>query len=394
MRAARATASFTNATGRPGNSNVMTSILHLINCLERGGAEHVVLNLVRHRDRARFSPVVAYLFGEPELRQELEEAGATVIALGLHRGVDLVAATARLTRLILRVRPALLHTHLLHAEILGGVVGRAMGIPVVGTVHNVFWDDPVYPWLLRRAYRGTVRANAHTVAISHAVHDKLREAGVAEGRLSIVRNGLPRVDVLPRDESRRRLGLPLDGTILGAVGNLYPYKGHDLLVEALGKLAARGEPALLVIIGEGAERSRLMARARALGVGERLLLLGRRPAAASLLAAFDLFVQPSRSEGLGLALLEALGAGVPAVAFAVGGIPEVAGSPSVVRLVPPEDPGALADAIAELLAEPALRGRLVAQGRERAAAYDVGRMTAAYEQLYLRLLGQAVREAA
>lgn len=371
----------------------MKRILHLINCLERGGAEHVVLQLVRYRDAERFAPTVAYLFGEGELRTELEAAGAEVHPLGFHRAAELPLALARLSRLAYRVRPELIHTHLLHSEILGALLGRALGIPVVGTAHNVFWDDPSYPWVLRQAYRGALRSNRHTVAISEAVRRKLESAGVSSSRITTVYNGVPPTAPLARGEARRRLGLP-GGLVLGAVGNLYRYKGHDLLLEALAKLVSGGHDLQLAVVGEGGERGPLREQARALGVADRLHLPGTVPSASALLSAFDVFVQPSRTEGLGLALLEALAAGIPAAAFAVGGIPEVAGTPPAVALAPAEDPAALARAIEGLLTEGPRRERLIRDGRRRAERFSARAMTDAYERIYGDVMLAAHPEAA
>jgi glycosyltransferase involved in cell wall biosynthesis len=339
--------------------------------------------LVRHRDRSSIRCTVAALSGSPELAGDLQAAGAEVVELGLASPFDLPAVTAKLASLLLTRRPDVVHTHLLHAEILGGLVARLARVPVViATAHNTFWDDASYGRILRGLYRYTVRSNHHTIAVSEAVRAKLVATGALADRVTTVVNGLSPVEKLPRAQARAALGLDPDELVIGAIGNLYPYKGHDLLVQALAELHPRYPRLAAVVIGEGQCRGALEAQARAAHLEGRLRLVGRRPRAAELLAAFDLYVQPSRSEGLGLGLLEAMAAGVPAVAFAVGGIPELVGVEGAALLVEPGDHRALAAAIDRAIMDPSLREELALRGRRRAGAFNAARMTRAYEEIY------------
>jgi glycosyltransferase involved in cell wall biosynthesis len=170
-----------------------------------------------------------------------------------------------------------------------------------------------------------------------------------------------------------------------AVGNLYPVKDHGTLLHALSRLPATR----VAIAGRGDEEERLRGLAVNLGLGDRMHLLGLRDDVETVLAAADVFVQPSLSEGLPLAVLEAMGNGLPVVATRVGGVPEALVDGKTGFLVPPGDPEALAAALKRVL-DSADRGACMGSAaRERAEAeFSVDRMTDRYRQLYDELRGR------
>ena len=364
-------------------------VLHVINSLGVGGAEQVLATLVAHRGEG-VECAVARLAPPGDLDAAVREAGGAVHVVGERGARRLPAAIANLTAIVRRVRPDVLHTHLMRSEILGGVLGAALGIPVVGTVHNVAWSDPaLYGRLTRAVYTRVISHNDHTVAVAEAVAGLLLGAGLAPGRVSVVNNGIPTVARLPRAEARRRLGLP-EGPwfVLGAVGNLHRYKAHDVLLEAAARVLPARPDLRVVIVGSAANTadeslaSSLRLQARRLGIEDRLHLPGLLPGAAALLDAFDLYAQPSRTEGASIALLEALAAGVPVVASTAGGTPGVIGDSGGAVLVPPDDVEALADALGRLAQSPAARADLAARGRALGERYTAAGMARAYEGVY------------
>jgi glycosyltransferase involved in cell wall biosynthesis len=266
-------------------------------------------------------------------------------------------SAAGLVRDLRRHRADLIHTHLVHADVFGALAaGRTT---LVSTKHN---DDPFRTGPFRFAERLLARRAAKVICITESLARFNREqVGLPAEKIAVIHYGL---DEPPTAWAPDELELP-DGKIVAAVARLVPQKGLDVAVEALA-----GIDATLVVLGEGPERERLEARARALGV--RLLLPGRVGDVASVLRRADVLVHPARWEGFGLALLEAMLAGLPVVATRVSSIPEIVADGETGLLVPPDDPAALRTALERVLAEP---GGLGSAGRERALAeFSVARM--------------------
>ena len=262
-----------------------------------------------------------------------------------------------LLRDVRRWQADLVHTHLVHADVYGALAaGRAT---LVSTKHN---DDPFRTGPFRLVERLLARRAAKVICITAALARFNREqVGLPAGKLEVIHYGL---DEPPAVWAPDELELP-EGRIVVAVCRLVPQKGLDVAVEAMV-----GIDATLVVLGEGPERERLEVQARELGV--RLLLPGRVGDVASVLRRADVLVHPARWEGFGLALLEAMLAGLPVVATRVSSIPEIVADGETGVLVPPDDPEALRTALQHVLAEP---GSLGTAGRERAGReFSVERM--------------------
>jgi glycosyltransferase involved in cell wall biosynthesis len=186
---------------------------------------------------------------------------------------------------------------------------------------------------------------------------------------------------------RAELRLGADDRLVVAIGNLYPVKGHAHLIDAIARLAERHPRLQLAICGRGDLEGALRAQAQTRGIGHRVHLLGLRSDVDAVLAAADLFALPSLSEGLPLALLEAMFAGRPIVASDVGEVSTALGGKEAGVLVPPADSPALASALDGLLVQPERARELGDRARARAAAvYDVSHMVRAYSAIYEELL--------
>ncbi len=238
-----------------------------------------------------------------------------------------------------------------------------------------------------------LRGPAAVTTVSDDMRERIHAACGSEAmHIAVIENGIDTAFWSPAAEAAAP-PRPLEpATTLVAVGRLAPVKGFDILVEALAVARVKSSAAArLVLIGEGPEREALEARAERLGIGHAVEFAGRLGPAAlrERLRAADLFVMPSRSEGMPLALLEAMAAGTPALASRVGGVPRVAGDCAV--LVEPENPDALANALVSLLADRPLRERLARKARIRAQDFSVARAHHAYEQEMLALVGARPR---
>ncbi|MFL5737179.1 MAG: glycosyltransferase [Actinomycetota bacterium] len=361
-------------------------VLWVIKGLGPGGAERLLVDHARHADRERFRYRCAYLMPTKDhLVPALRAEGVDAVCLGMHGDAD-ARWTLRLRRLLARERPAIVHAHLPYAAIGTRLAARTLGSRrprVVSTEHNT---AERYRVATRLGDRATLPLDDRTIAVSRSVAASFPE----RSRIVVIPNGVDveriRSGALERNAAREALGVPLDATVVGTIGGITSKKGHGVWLEAAERVLAKAPGTAFVWIGLPIEGAALERRIEATGLGERVLLAGYREDAAALLRAFDLFCLPSLHEGLPLSVLEALAVGVPVVATSVGGVPEALASGGGV-LVPPSDAQALADVLLELIADPARRGRLSAEGSAAARAFDVRETVRRTEALYLETLG-------
>ncbi len=339
-------------------------ILHLAAPGTVGGLESVVLALTRGLADRRHAVWLACTVlpgaGEPPLARKARDAGVTVVTLALP-GRAYLAEYRALARLIATQGIGLVHTHGYRSDVVGGLAARRAGVPRVTTAHGFIggtWRGRLYEWLQLRSARGAAAA----VAVSRPIVERYFAAGVARDRIHLIPNAWSGEAPAEREAARRALGLEPSAPLLGWVGRLSGEKGPDVFVEALGLI--RGAAWDAAVIGEGPARGPLQARARALGLEGRIRWLGAVPEAGRVMAAFDVLVLSSRTEGTPMVLLEAMAASVPTVASSVGGVPDII-SEREGWLVPPDAPGRLAEALGAALGDPGeVRARGMA-GRER-----------------------------
>jgi len=274
----------------------------------------------------------------------------------------------------------ILHTHGYQGDVIGARAARRTSALLVATNHGYAGGglrNRFYEWLDRRALR---RFDA-VVAVSERNAEKLRAWGHPSRSLTVIPNGWRPVSVASRNDARARLGLAASDLVVGWIGRMSHEKGIDLLMAALARY--NGPPLRVVCIGDGPERAAAEAEAARLGVN--VTFTGARSDVAEVVAAFDALVISSRTEGLPMVLLEATGADVPVVAFAVGGIPEVL-TESSGWLVPPLDVDALALSIAAAVSDSALRSTRAAAARDALAQrFSAAQWVTAHEALYARL---------
>lgn len=245
--------------------------------------------------------------------------------------------TLDLAALVRELDPDVIAAHTSHAHAQARLVAR--GRPIV--VHRRV-DFPIGP-LSRRKYR----AVAGYIAVSEAVSEVLIDGGVDPLRIVVVPDGvepdpwLVRVD---REAARRLFGVPIGARWVAAVGALVDHKGHAVLIDAIAEVVRRGGAVFCTIAGDGPRREALQRRIDAAGLADVVRLTGARCDVPAWLGGVDVFVHPSVEEGLGQAVIEALLTGVPVVATAAGGVPEIVGADG--RIVPKGDPVALASALA------------------------------------------------
>lgn len=355
-----------------------------------GGAETVLLQLAEElRRRGHDVMPVGPAHGCGWLGGEFAARGFAPRTYALRRPLDWGCVTS-LTALMRHHGTQVVHSHEFTMAVYGAVAARRAGARHVITMHGGrYYADA---WRRRAALRWAMGHSAATTTVSSATAADLRRTlGISEDRVRVVPNGIE----MPRGERaalRRELQVGEDELLVVAIGNLYPVKGHAVLLRALAELEEQGgAPAWrLAIAGRGEEEQRLRDMAADAGIASRVHVLGFRSDAPDILAAGDLFVMPSLSEGLPLALVEAMATGLPIIASDVGGIPEVVARDQEAVLVPAASPPALAAAMRSLLGDPARRAAIGAAAQRRAYRdFSVATMGSAYEALYRGLARDA-----
>ncbi len=286
----------------------------------------------------------------------------------------------------------IIHTHLPYAATLGRVVSaslpRRSRPAIVYTEHNM-WDKMAVA--LKVLNRVTIPLDDRLLVVSDAARLSMppalrrRAKVVIHGiELDDVRSTLSQRDQL-RESVRAEFGLREGELLALTVANLRPEKGYDVLLRAARSVLDRSVPVRFVAVGRGPLRDDLVIQHRELGLGDGFVFLGQRADVVRLLAAADIFVLPSRQEGLPVALMEAACAGVPLLVTAVGEVPSRLTNGTDAIVVPPEQPEALARALVRLAADHTLRKRLSVAASELAKQFDVTRSTREIEGIYREL---------
>jgi glycosyltransferase involved in cell wall biosynthesis len=365
------------STRRPSAPRVMQVVL----ALDVGGTERLVLDLIKRlSSKVEFS--VACLDREGALARELTEYDIPVAVLGRRSGFR-----PGLARQIAHLASArgvdILHCHHYTPFVYGqlsAVLNRH--VRVIFTEHGRLSDDA--PSRKRRLVNPVLgRLGAHIFAVSHALREHMGAEGLPLDRIAVIHNGIdPGVapDPCARAAARSRLGLRDSDLVMGTIARLDPVKDIAAMITAMPQLPAGTR---LAVVGDGPTSQELKERAAALGLTDAVLFTGQLTDAKALLPAFDVYVNSSSSEGVSIAILEAMAACVPVVATAVGGTPEIIVDGESGRLVPLRDPVALAGAVLELLSDPARRRSIGQAGRSRViAGFTLDRMLDAYFEAY------------
>jgi glycosyltransferase involved in cell wall biosynthesis len=357
---------------------VKNRVLEIVATLKPAGAEHVVVSLASGLDPARFEVAVVSLYDAfvGGLETLLHGRGIRVWHLGKRAGPD-PRMYSRLQNVLYEFRPDVIHSHCYVTRYTVHLQARAM----VHTVHNLASAEVGF--LGRIFNRYAFRHGVASVAVGGAVADSfLRMYGFPPS--ATIPNGIDTARFW-RPEARYRWrcenGFNDDDLLVVSVGRLVPQKNPLALVKAVSAIPGMQ----LLIVGDGSLRARLQGH-------NRVHLLGLRSDIPEILAAGDIFALASDWEGLPLAVMEAMAAGLPVVATAVGSVPEVVEHGKTGLLVPPGDKSALILALRELAGNHKRRREMGQAARTRSAAFGVEAMVAAYDQLFGRLLEGDARE--
>ena len=339
-------------------------LLLVVDSLEVGGAErHVVELAVALRRRGYEVAVACSVAGE--LLGELRDANIPIHQLlrRLMKRRLSVAFAWRLRRLLRRERFDLVHAHIYASTAAAAIATLGVGVPLVITEHTeASWQGRRERWISRWVYR---RAR-NIIAVSTPIERRLIERdGVPPERVTLIPNAVIPASGNPPDLADTLPDGWLERPLVGVVARLQPEKGVAIFLKAAAHASKVSPEARFLVVGDGPLREELLDLVGHVGLRERVHFLGYRVDAQRLIGLLDVLVVPSLTEGSPLIVLEAMAAGVPVVASAVGGIPDQVRHGEEGVLVPPDDPNALAGALGALLEDPALARRLGEAGRRR-----------------------------
>jgi len=365
-----------------GEAN-MIKVLHILTDTNIGGAGRYLFNLLPQRDKSSFDVIVACP-GGGELERQLRKQGIKVYTFEGGESSANFKHIKQLRQIISRENIDIVHTH---ASLAGRIAGKLSGCKVVMTRHGLGKGGN---GLIKRIITRII-SNLFTdriIAISRAVKIDLIDSGVPAHMITTIYNGIDLskfADV--KGTLRKELGLSLDTPIVGIVARLVPEKGYEYAINAFYHVLKVFPSARLAIVGDGPLKEALEKMCVTLGIRENVDFLGYRADVESLEADFNVFVLPSISEGLGLALLEAMALGKPAVATETGGIPEIIKHRANGILVPHGNEKLLADAIVELLSNREQAKALGLAGQKTVyEKFSSAAMIEKTEKLYLEIL--------
>ncbi|MDH4223768.1 MAG: glycosyltransferase [candidate division Zixibacteria bacterium] len=361
-------------------------VLHLITELEPGGAENLLLNICRQLGKKNFNILVGYISGPGTLSNQIRNSSVRVIDLTNKGKIDFLLLF-RLIFLMRKERIKIVHTHLVHASIVGRVAAKLAGVKIILTTRHYAYD-PKEKSFMRWLERRLAVFNMMTIAISKAVRDYLiRKENYDSKKVTLIYNtvDLGLFDLNGVKESVTNS----DNYLIGSVGRLHPSKGHSILIQSMSTVIREFRKTRLLIIGSGSQRMELENLARELKISEHVTFLGLKSPAEviEIIRDVDLFVLASNWEGFGIAVIEAMALCKPVVVTAVEGLREVIEDGRTGFLVPPGNPHALAERIIYLLKNRDLSVEMGKEGRKRVEAlFSLDNMIMKLERLYQDLL--------
>jgi glycosyltransferase involved in cell wall biosynthesis len=312
----------------------------------------------------------------------------------LQNGLSIFQGLWKLWRLLRGEKFDVIETFTHDSNMLALPLAWMARIPVrIATHHGIVagispWREKLHAWMVNKNIAHRI------VAVSAMTHQKLLEEGIQAARIVVIPNGITTVQVegVNRFEVRKEAGIGVDDPFLLAVGRLVYSKAHKILIAAMPAVLKKFPDAKVGICGDGILRPKLEEQIESLGLSDSVKLLGQSDHVEKFLASADVFVMPSLWEGLPIALLEAMSAGLPVIATKVEGVEEVITEGEQGLLVPKEDAVALAEAIMKLLADPPLRRKLGTASKARVmTSYTTDQMCEKYLDLMLNKLGKITK---
>ena len=358
-------------------------VAHIIKINNIAGAEHHLLALMAAQCE-RGMDVHLLMMVEPDhpmldMEQQTLAIGAKITRFVIQHHLDLTMIL-RLANTLRQIQPDVVHTHLIHGDTFGIPAAKLARKPIISSRHDDsdFRRSGLSRWLNRILWRGIDRG----IAISHALAQfSIEVEGAPRDQMRVVHYGIPHESIpaeqikRARQALREELNLPPDTLLFGTVCRLIPLKRITDAIDAFAMIAPNAPQTHLVIVGDGPERSNLEQQASRHDLASRIHFVGWQTEAERFFSAFDVLLVPSTREGFGLVILEAMSKRVPVIATKISAIPEVVVDGETGFLIPPCDSTALAEAMQQLIQDPALCAQMGENGEKRLIShFSVGRM--------------------
>jgi glycosyltransferase involved in cell wall biosynthesis len=365
------------------------NVVYVIGNLDRGGAQTQLRNRIAGLSARGYRQHVIALSERfnVEVVASVRQAGASVEIIGRLPLYTLVGF-GRIIREFRRRRPDVVHTELPGGDLIGRTMARIAGVPsIVSRVSGRYVDKPRLQFLLDKATIGW--ADRVVFVAPEIVQFSIRHEGVKPDQVVCIRSGVvpdPPERLEAAAALRKQYGAEAE-TIIGMAARLHPGKAHPDLLSAFATIAARRGGMRLWIVGDGSERQNLVAQSRRLGIADQVLFAGDRDDARDWIAAMDVFVHPTHSEGLPNSVLEAMVSGKPVIASNVDGLGGLIKSGVNGWLVEPGDSEALAHRMQYVLDHPDEAVAVARNGAEHVLKhFSVERLAEAYDQLFTSLM--------
>jgi len=376
-------------------------ILHLITTMDYGGAELRLWDEVSHSDPKRYSITLAYILGNAELLKNRTLPSYIKIEDLTWRGGFSFFSIFRLFFLLARNKFDLIHTHLIHASILGRLMGTLFRIPIITTQHHAYqFKDATWIYRFERLTR---RLSSHFIAISNYTKYYLLRSSFGQLlNITVIPTGInmehlmevssSRLHLLTAFETKFKKNLNNNAiTIIGTVANFRPQKNYDCFFEATQEIIAYCPDVLVITIGGGKDLIKYQKKIKKYDISDHLIFMGATPNAYQWIQLFDIFILSSEQEAFGRVLLEAMLFKKAIVATHVEAIPEIVVSKRTGLLVPQNNAHDLAQAIIALMKNKPLRNSLGQLGHQRLKEmFTVGRMIQKIDMHYNNMRAKAL----
>lgn len=369
------------------------TVLFLIYGLKYGGAEKLLIPLAGYFNSGRFrSAVIALTCGGP-VEDELRQAGIEVLVVR-RDGKFTIFNLFQLINIVRKKKADIIHSHLMNADIWGGIAAKSLGVKHISTIHGTYFGGSFIACLKQRI---RTALPSMIVAVCNATKDICnKQLHVPTRKMRVIYNGIAARSILPKENIaplRRRLGIREGDIVIGTYGRLEEEKGHRYLIEAIAQAARTFPRIILLVIGVGSSEPRLVKMARELNIEDHVKFLGERSDMFQLVTMIDIAVFPSLHEGFSVAILEAMAAGIPVIATSVGGTPELIKNGKDGILVAPENAGEIAGAIVRFCADKKYAASIASLARKKVERdFTEYRMLEMTEKLYAEVVSKKEKQ--